>query len=128
MHRSRIILTLLGTGALLCAVVAAWWWFGAERLAFYTNDADVHTAADDAAVRFGEAEGFEARADADRDLRVGDLGLRGVDVRDAAVALDDEPGHDQSVERRIAESLLPIGAMTNPILLMRSSEHSTCEA
>lgn len=51
MQRSRIILTLLGIGALVCAVVAAWWWFGAERLAYYTNDADIRTSADEAAVR-----------------------------------------------------------------------------
>lgn len=49
--RSRFILTVLALGALACGVVAAWWWFDADRLAFYTDDASIRTSAEDAPVR-----------------------------------------------------------------------------
>ncbi len=49
--RSRFILTLLGLGALACGVVAGWWWFDADRQAFYTDDSAIRTSVADAPVR-----------------------------------------------------------------------------
>lgn len=49
--RSRFILTMLALGALACGVVAAWWWFDADRQAFYTDDSAIRTSVTDAPVR-----------------------------------------------------------------------------
>ncbi len=49
--RSRFILTVLALGALACGVIAAWWWFDADRRAFYTDDASIRAAAHEAPVR-----------------------------------------------------------------------------
>ncbi|UYV12524.1 MAG: hypothetical protein NCW75_14665 [Phycisphaera sp.] len=49
--RSRFILTMLALGALACGVVAAWWWFDADRQAFYTDDSAIRTSVVDAPVR-----------------------------------------------------------------------------
>lgn len=49
--RSRFILTLLGLGALACGVVAGWWWFDADRQAFYTDDSAIRASVADAPVR-----------------------------------------------------------------------------
>lgn len=51
LSRSRFILSMLGLGALACGVVAGWWWFDADRHAFYTDDSAIRTAVADAPVR-----------------------------------------------------------------------------
>jgi hypothetical protein len=51
MPRSRFILTVLALGALACGAVAAWWWFDADRQAFYTDDGAIRATAADAPVR-----------------------------------------------------------------------------
>jgi len=42
---------MLGLGALACGVVAGWWWFDADRQAFYTDDSAIHASASNAPVR-----------------------------------------------------------------------------
>ncbi|MEQ9096149.1 MAG: hypothetical protein RIE32_07795 [Phycisphaerales bacterium] len=49
--RSRFILTVLALGALVCSVIAAWWWFDADHRSFYTDDASIRQYAAAAPVR-----------------------------------------------------------------------------
>jgi len=49
--RNGIGVVLLGIGAVVCVMAAAYWWIGPDRRSFYTDDASIRSTLDEAAPR-----------------------------------------------------------------------------